>query len=100
MPSCGEREVDSKSGSMDKRWLGLGSGRVFVANGCHSAELHHAPKHVGSNMGTARLVAQIFRELLFAAVRSDEARLDHHLRNGAPPTEYLHYLTVRGFLRK
>jgi hypothetical protein len=100
MPSSGGREVDSKIGSMEKRWLGPRSGRVFVANRCHSAKLHHAPEHVGSNVGTARLVAQIFRELLFAAVRSHEARLDGHLRNAAPPTEYPYYLMVRGFLRK
>jgi hypothetical protein len=33
---------------------------MLVANGCHSADLFHATKHMGGNIGTARVVAQIF----------------------------------------
>jgi len=33
---------------------------MLVANGCHSADLFHATKHMGGNIGTAGVVAQIF----------------------------------------
>jgi hypothetical protein len=36
--------------------------RVFVADGCHGTNLPHAPEHMGSNIGTFRLVAEIFSE--------------------------------------
>jgi hypothetical protein len=63
---------------------------VFVADGCHGANLPHAPEHMGSNIGTLRLVAEIFGEKFFAPVRRREARLDRYLRNGEIPlTVYL-----------
>jgi len=35
---------------------------MLVADGCDDADLPHAPKHPGSNIGTIRMVAQVFRE--------------------------------------
>ena len=58
---------------------------MLVANGCHSADLFHATKHMGGNIGTARMVAQIFCQQLFASVRSCEAGLNRYLRNGKSP---------------
>jgi len=42
------------------RNLGRRFRRMLVANGCHSADLFHATKHMGGNIGTAGVVAQIF----------------------------------------
>jgi len=52
-----------------------------VAYRRYSAEFSHAPEDVGSNIGTSRLVAQIFSEQFFAPIRRREARLDRYLRN-------------------
>jgi hypothetical protein len=58
---------------------------VFVADRGHGANLPHAPQYVGSNIGTLRLVAQIFGEKFFAPVRRCEARLDRYLRHIGSP---------------
>jgi hypothetical protein len=42
------------------RILGRRFRRVLVANGCHSADLFHATEHTSGNIGTARVVAEIF----------------------------------------
>lgn len=54
---------------------------MLVTNGCYQAELHRASEHMGSNVGTSRVIAEIFGEQLFAPVWSLEARLDRYLRN-------------------
>lgn len=85
----------SRSGSRLRLW------DVLVANHGHEAKLHNATKQLSSNIGTARVVANVFRENFFAAVWSRDARLDRHPRNGEPLLAgYLHYVTVRGLLRK
>jgi hypothetical protein len=74
---------------------------MLVAYGCYSADLSHTPEHVGSNVGTTCLIAQIFCEQLFAPVRSREARLDRYLRNGKPPLRILALFDAHeGLLRK
>jgi hypothetical protein len=54
---------------------------VLIANGYDKAELHRASERMGSNIGTPRLIAEIFSEQFFPAVWSLEARLDCYLRN-------------------
>jgi hypothetical protein len=62
---------------------------VLVAGGRHDADLSDATECVGSNIGTARMVAEIFSEQFFDPVRSREARFDRYLRNrGSPLREY------------
>jgi len=56
---------------------------VLFANCSTNAELLHASEHMGSNIGTARVVAEIFPKLFFAAVRSRDTRLNRYLRNRA-----------------
>ena len=58
---------------------------MLIANDSDSSEFHHASEHLGSNIGTAGVVTEIFSEQFFAPVRSREARLDRHLRNGSIP---------------
>ena len=60
---------------------------MLVANDSGPVEFHHAPEHLGSDVRTARLIAQIFREKLFVSVRSPEACFDRYLRNGRSPNE-------------
>ena len=63
---------------------------MLVANESANTELHDASKHLGGNIGTARVVTKILGELFFATVRSREAGLDRYLRYGISPlTEYL-----------
>jgi hypothetical protein len=72
-----------------KAVLGPGLGYVLVTNGCHHAEFYYASEHVGSNVMTSGVVAEIFGEQFFAPVWSFEARLDRYLRNGGSPQ--VHY---------
>ncbi len=60
-------------------------GCVLVTNCCHHAELHRASEHVGGNVRTSGVIAEIFGEQLFAPVWSLEARLDRYLRNRESP---------------
>jgi hypothetical protein len=64
---------------------------VLVTNGRDNADFSNASEHMGSNIGTARVVAQILREELFVPVWHCDARLDRHLRNRSSP-----YLMPRG----
>jgi hypothetical protein len=59
---------------------------VFVADGGLGPDLSHEAKGMGSDIRTARVVAQIFREQFFAPVRRLKARLDGYLRNGSALT--------------
>lgn len=54
---------------------------MLFASCSAKADVLHTSEHMGSNIGTARVVAEVFRELFFAAVRSRDARLDRYLRN-------------------
>jgi hypothetical protein len=76
------REVKSRSETPSS---GPRLGYVLIADGCHSADLPHAPKCLSSDIGTVRVVAQIFGERLFAPIRSREARLYGYCRNGKSP---------------
>jgi hypothetical protein len=85
----------------EKAVLGLRSWDVLVANHGHEAKLHNAAEHASSNIGTARVVANVFRENFFAAVWSRDARLNRYPRNRGPLLAgYLYYLPDRGFVRK
>ena len=89
-------ECEANVDCWERRVSGSWFRRVFLADGCHNADFPYAPEHMGSNVGTVRLVAQIFGEKFFAPVRSREARLDRHLRNGEIPLTV--YLRRRWFL--
>ena len=62
---------------------------MLIANGCHDANLPDAPEHVRGNVGTARMVAQIFHKQFFAAVWSLQARLYGCRRNRKPSNRVL-----------
>ena len=62
---------------------------MFVADGGGRADFSYEPERVSSNVGTARLVAQIFGEQFFAPVWRLEARLDGYLRNMKCPHHYI-----------
>ena len=70
---------------LEKRLLGLGLGGVLVANGRGKSELPYTSQNAGSNIRTAWVVADVFREQFFAPVWSCEARFDRYLRNGESP---------------
>jgi hypothetical protein len=59
---------------------------VVFADGCAEAEFRNAAEHLSSDIGTARVVAQILGKFLFAAVWSCEARLNGYPRHGENPT--------------
>jgi hypothetical protein len=58
---------------------------VLVANGSDKLEFRHASQHLGSNIRTLWVVAEVFRYQFFAPVRSGKARLDRYLRNEESP---------------
>ena len=58
---------------------------VLVANDSDIAESHRASKDLSRDIGTVRMVAEIFTEQFFAPVRSLEASSDRHLRNRESP---------------
>jgi hypothetical protein len=47
---------------LGKRLLGPGFGCVLVANGSDKPELRGVAEHLGSNVMTSRVVAEIFSE--------------------------------------
>ena len=49
--------------------FGLTFWRVFFTNGCDKAELRNAAEHLGSLIGTAPMIAQIFGKFFLVAVR-------------------------------
>jgi len=61
--------------------LGLVGWCVVLTNCSLKAEFRQASEPTGSNIGTARVVAKVFRKLFFASVRSREARFNRYLRN-------------------
>ncbi len=62
---------------------------MLIADGSHNADLSHEPERMGSNVGTAGVVADILGEQFFASVRSREPCLDRYARNRPPLTGYL-----------
>ena len=58
---------------------------VLFADGCAEAEFSNAAEQLSSDVGTARVVAQILGKLLFLAVWSYEARLNRYPRHGESP---------------
>jgi hypothetical protein len=69
---------------------------VLIANCSAKADLLHATEHTGCNVGTARLVAEVFRDLFFAPVGSRETRLDRYQRNRGPPSQMITLLSMDG----
>jgi len=70
----GEDSVLRRRGQNGGSISGFGHRHVIVAH-CHgNAKLFAAAEHVGRHIETARLVAEIFRELVFTAVWSLNAR--------------------------
>jgi hypothetical protein len=55
---------------------------VIIADGCAKAELHNNAEHMLCDIGTARIVAEIFREFFFVAFWSRKARLNRYPRHG------------------
>jgi hypothetical protein len=58
---------------------------VFLANDRGQAKVREASEHLGSNIGTVLVVAEVFSEQFFASVRSREPRLDGYPRNRESP---------------
>ena len=56
---------------------------VLITNYGHSAEFHHDSEHMGSNIGTAGVIAEVFRKPFLVAVRTRESRPYRDLRPGA-----------------
>ncbi len=54
---------------------------MLAANSSDKVEFRHTSEHLSRNIGTVRMVAEVFGEQFFAPVRSCEARLDRYLRN-------------------
>ena len=52
------------------------AGYVLLANRRKQAELGDAPEHMRCNVWATGVIAKIFLEFFFAAVRRNEARLD------------------------
>ena len=73
---------------------------MVVANHGHEAELRNATEHASTNIGTPRVVANVFRENFFATVWSRNARLNRYPRNGSLPAGCVYYLPDRGVVRK
>lgn len=81
--------------------LGPALRRVFVATDRDRADFHDAAEHLGSYVGTTRVVTEVFSEQFFAPVWSREARLDRHVRNmEGPLIECLYCAMNRGVLCK
>ena len=76
-------------------------GCVLVASGGQGANFSYAPKCLSSNVGTVRVVTEIFSEQFVAPVWSREARFDGYLRNRRIPLRECFYCLIgRGFSRK
>ena len=58
---------------------------MLVANYREKAEFRHDPEHMRSNIGKARVVADVLRKLFFTSVRTDDDGLDRYLRNRKSP---------------
>ena len=58
---------------------------MLFANDSEQAEFRHASEHLGRNIRTAWMVAEVFGEQFFTPVRRGEARLDRYLRNRESP---------------
>jgi hypothetical protein len=78
--SVSEKRIE-RIGFLGERLLGPGLRCVLYANGSDKVEFSHASQHLGCNIRTARVVAEVFGEQFFVPVRSREARLDRYLRN-------------------
>ena len=75
----------SRLRSFEEKLLGPLVWCVLFTNCGAKADILRAPEHMGSNIGTALFVAEVFRKLFFAAVRRRETRLDRYLRHRDPP---------------
>ena len=58
---------------------------MLVANYGHEAKLHNVPERTSSNVGAARVIAEIFRKFFFTAVWSCKTRLNGYPGRGEPP---------------
>ena len=76
------REVNLPIGSLGEPLLGPRSRRVLITNDRDEAELRHTSERPGRDIGTTRVVTNIFSEQFFAPIRSRKARFDRYQRNG------------------
>ena len=91
----------ARTPALGEEVLGLMLRIVLIANHGDEAKLHNATEHASSNVGTARVVANVFPKNFFAAVRSRHARLNRYLRNRESLlAEDLNYVMDRGLWRK
>jgi len=58
---------------------------MVIANYGDKAKFRHDPEHMSGNIGTAWVIADHFRKLLFAPVRADDPSLNRYLRNRLLP---------------
>jgi len=72
---------------------------VLIANGRHQAKFRDDAEHMRRNIGTARVVAEIFREFFFVALWRGKARLNRDPRHNAD-RDIEYYLPNRGALSK
>jgi hypothetical protein len=63
--------------------------RVFLANNRGQAKVGEASEHLGGNIGTVLVVAEVFGEQFFVSVWSREARFDGYPRNRRIPPPVL-----------
>ena len=49
---------------------------MLIANGRHQPKFRNDTEHMRGNIGTARVVAEVFRELFFVAIWSGESRIN------------------------
>jgi len=61
---------------------------VLVANYGDKAEFRDDPEHMRSNIGAARVVADVLRKLFFPSVRTDDPSLDGYPRNRKSPISF------------
>ena len=73
---------------------------MLIADRCANAKCHNDAEHMRRNIGTARVVAEVFRELFLAAIWSRKPRLNRYPRRGNPLNELNYYVLDRGVLCK
>jgi hypothetical protein len=57
---------------------------MLVANHSGRVEFHHASEYLGSNIGAARMITEIFSEKFFPPVWSCKTRVNRHVWNREP----------------
>lgn len=79
-----QTEATLTGGGRIQSWLGSQAfWNVLVANHGGRAKFNYDSEDMGGDVGTVRIVADVFREQIFATVRGNETGLDRYLRNSA-----------------